>query len=142
MWPAYDDIIERAGKPDWYSDSGVPRYGEFKPDLCSVYGRHIAYLEIACQNCGERFRVASAISMMTLDPKMPTADAIESFHYGDPPRHGCIGDTMNVDTLRVIEFWSRGYLEEEPYTGWTRRPELEFTYPDGQWGNSNEGSET
>jgi hypothetical protein len=27
------------------------------------------------------------------------------FHYGDPPAHGCVGDTMNCYDLRIVEFW-------------------------------------
>jgi hypothetical protein len=134
MWPAYDDIIERAGKPDWYWKYGLPRYGPFTPDACGIYDRHVAYLEIACQDCGARFHVAFSSSPFHPAGVMPTARSIGDFHYGDPPRHGCIGDTMNVDTLRVIEFWSKGLSIEVPSLQWTRRPELEFVYPEGQWG--------
>jgi hypothetical protein len=134
MWPTYDDIIERAGSPDWYWKHGMPRYGPFTPRSCGIYDRRIAYLEIACQDCGQRFNVA--ISTSPLQPEgtrhLPTADSIRGFHYGDPPRHGCIGDTMNVDTLRVIEFWQREAVAHD----WTRRPEFEFRYPDGQWGKN------
>lgn len=128
MWPEYQDIIERAGRPDWYWNKGVPRYGAFSPEMCGIYDTSVAFLEIACQDCAKRFHVAVSFHALHGDPVLPTADKINWFHYGDPPRHGCIGDTMNVDTLKVIEFWQKQFPLR-----WVRRPDLEFDYPLGQW---------
>jgi len=41
-------------------------------------------------------------------------------HYGDPPRHGCVGDTMNCDDLEVLEVWHR-----PAFGDFERHPELE-----------------
>jgi hypothetical protein len=109
----YKDIIDRCGEPKWYDGNGVPRYIDFDPDQCGVYDRYVAYLEIACQSCDERFFVAVEVDSMEAVathfrlPIKPTESKIEkverkldghptlspweqigSFHFGDPPRHG------------------------------------------------------
>ena len=41
----FEDILERAGEPDWYDAEGVPRYGEFHPDnVSNIYATHVAFL--------------------------------------------------------------------------------------------------
>ena len=114
----YKDIISRIGKPLWYDRRGVPRYEEFKPNSCAVYNDYITYMEVACQECDERFFVASEISFLgnnvfkaNFSLPIPPLKNVEkkiseveealdnevdispwgylgSFHYGDPPRHG------------------------------------------------------
>lgn len=37
-------------------------------------------------------------------PKAFSDDA-GMFHYGDPPAHDCVGDTMNSEPVRILEFW-------------------------------------
>jgi hypothetical protein len=140
MWPHYEDIISRAGEPDWYWELGMPRYGQFSPEACGVYDHSVALLDIACQCCGQRFRVAVSVDMMQIvypGATLPTSTEIGSFHYGDPPRHGCTGDTMNVDTMSVLEFWEIVPLSERIKNlnnpAFHRRPDLEFVYPEGQW---------
>jgi len=49
-------------------------------------------------------------------------------HYGDPPQHGCVGDTMNSVPIRVIEFWHRNAQTYD----WERRSELEIEM-DCEW---------
>lgn len=113
----------------WWDDNGVPRYCEFRPQECGVYDTVVALVEVACQACQERFRVAvnfdgSTIRQRGEGYKLPTDGAIGSFHYGDPPSHshdneGCAGNTMLVEAVRVLEFWERVDFN------WVRRPQYE-----------------
>jgi hypothetical protein len=138
MHEPYLDIRNRAGEPGWYSPDGVPRYSEFSPALCGVYNSHVAFVRIECQCCGhvmlvasvwERF-IAAAYGRTLALPKREDVrdpwDAIGSFHYGDPPYHGCIGagETMNSIPLEVLQFWKR-----EPLGNWERDPAYEFVLP-------------
>ena len=121
MFRSYQDIIAKAGEPIWYDQNGVPRYVPFHPrDGVGVYVNHAAYMKIACQACKREFYVASEFGDDSLDfgnqpmlPQNPTLpidscwDAVGSFHYGDPPCHGCIGDSMNSVPLEIIQFWFR-----------------------------------
>lgn len=141
MLRSYKDITDRLGDPQWWDDNGCPRYCAFTPDECGIYDNIVAFIEIACQDCEERFRVAVTFDRMSLwraeearkkhgGEIYPTAEDINGFHFGDPPHHGCIGDTMNCDTYRVIEFWQKGDSFD-----WERKPEYEITYERGQFWN-------
>lgn len=138
---SYADITSRLGEPLWWDGHAVPRYEAFKPEMCGVYDRYIAYLEIACQACVRRFHVAVCVDGMfpvwhpsevqwgpggngwslTAD-NMPHREDAGIWHYGDPPRHGCIGDTMNCIDLRIVEFWERTRFD------WVRRSEYEIEF--------------
>jgi hypothetical protein len=151
----YDDIRKRLGEPLWWDGNGVPRYDPFTPEQCGIYDRHVAFMEIACQACGETFMVASewggTYEHLVEKPALPDFtkgsgwDAVGSFHYGDPPRHskedGCMsGDTMNSIPVEVIEFWSKDWIsgKDDPNKefdklnpfGWTRHPEYEGKFPE------------
>ena len=103
----YSDLL--AGRvPTWCDDNAVPRFVEFHPNLCDVYARVVALIEIECQNCGKKFVVAREFTcppsaVFEHDPVL-LADRL---HYGDPPNHGCIGDSMNSIPKRCIEMWLR-----------------------------------
>lgn len=137
MLRSYSDILDRLGDPLWFDDNGVPRYEPFKPDLCGVYDKYVCFMEIACQLCGERFMVAQtwdhgdAIRWADREnphgePSFPSVEkGSASFHYGDPPIHGCTGDTMNVECVRVMEFWRKDYSRS---WDWERLPEYELTF--------------
>ncbi len=59
MHCAFEDIIKKCGKPDWYDQDGVPRYGAFDPDnVSNIYADHAALLEIQCQQCRQMFIVS------------------------------------------------------------------------------------
>lgn len=131
MKEAYKDITDRLGKPLWFDEGGVPRYVEFSPDICgSIYAREAMLIEIACQCCSKRFLV-SGYGSSTVEKTF--ADLIREGLppiYGDPPifghREGCAGgDTMQSETLRIVEFWR--YNEE---LEWERVPALEVHFPD------------
>lgn len=147
----YKDITDKLGDPQWWDDNGCPRYCDFSPNVCGVYDHVVALLEIACQSCDERFRVVVSYDRLRLWQRTekrtgvgkqfyPTATDINGFHFGDPPPHGCVGDTMNCDTYRVVEFWRRKADPAE--WGWERAPEYEVTYELGQpWNTAHEQPE-
>lgn len=131
----YNDITSRIlAPPMWYDENAVPRYCDFAPDeVADIYATEVALVEIACQDCGQRFNVAFSWDRVEwvkgvprLHEAMTLAD-VKRLHYGDPPNAGCCpaGPTMNCDDLRVLEFWRK----DEAFT-WTRIPELEVALAD------------
>ena len=119
MHSNYGDIRTRiTEQPTWYDQSGCPRYGPFDPEMCpNIYAREVVLLEIACQYCKREFLVEMHDSGYTLLGN-PT-----KLHYGDPPAHGCTGDTMNCDDLQVVEVWCKSPFPH--LLEWERHPELE-----------------
>ena len=131
MLRSYDDIHSRIADPiRWWDDNGVPRYCDFSPEKCGVYDDVVALVEVGCQACMKRFRVA-----VTFDGEsrrqvgeqyaLPTIGNIGSFAYRDPPSHfhgtdGCVGNTMTSESIRVLEFWQRDQQD------WIRHPEFEI----------------
>lgn len=117
MFDSYDDIKKRiAEKPTWWDVHGVPRYGDIPEDMRPFVRR------IKCQGCGRVFKVALVGNVYknygdeTFDfvsvlwdveiegerepalykPVYREPEAIpEDWHYGDPPAHDCVGDSMN-----------------------------------------------
>lgn len=140
MLPDYEDIRKRIQiAPLWYDDNGTPRYDRFNPDMLGVYDQWAMCVEIACQRCGIRFLVGRGWTREAFCKHgvefrdLPSREDVESFHYGDPPRHGCVGDTMNCDDIRVVEFWRKdckcaGKFHENDCGRfeWRRDPELEI----------------
>ena len=114
----YSDILGRIKEPPtWYDANGTPRYGEFHPDKCpDIYSNQVALLEIACQDCGKTFLVEMHTGIFDGKRTRPPT----KWHYGDPPIHGCVGDTMNCEDLSVVQFWKR----EDAIT-WVRHTEFE-----------------
>jgi hypothetical protein len=119
MHNSYEDILSRIEeKPSWYDANGTPRYGPFKPEMCpNIYADLVVLLRIACQECGQQFDVEmhGNVFFGITRPK--------NLHYGDPPRHGCLGggDTMNCDDLAVLQVWHRSATLAD----WQRRSDLE-----------------
>lgn len=101
----YRDILERIKEePHWYDQNGTPRYGKFEPDLCpDIYARHCGLFLISCQDCGSQFFVEMHSGYMDYHLKHPPT----KWHYGDPPAHGCTGDSMNCEDHRIIEFYAK-----------------------------------
>jgi len=118
MHDGYEDITSRIDEPPtWYDQNGVPRYGEFHPDSCpNIYSRLVVSMRIACQHCGRRFDVEmhSGVLLDRRDGILP-----KEWHYGDPPAHGCVGDSMNCEDLEVLQVWHKQDWE------WQRCEELE-----------------
>ncbi len=113
----YQDIVSRIKEdPAWYDQNGTPRYGAFHPDLCpSIYANSVGLFLIACQDCKDTFRVEMHCLYWGTRTELPPS----KWHYGDPPIHDCVGDTMNCDDLQVLEFWAKDQFD------WVRRSELE-----------------
>lgn len=149
MHPSYSDIQSRIlEKPTWYDIHGCPRYGKFEPRALGVYDEFAALFKIRCQNCHEEFLVAygtpryniqalAIAGQMGVNVKeIPSEkftntleEITEIFHYGDPPIHGCVGDTMSSESLACVEAWRKGSWAENRME-WKRVPELEITYPE------------
>ena len=119
MHDNYSDIKERITEdPTWWDENGTPRYGEFTHERCpDIYANTVVLMQIACQDCGKRFQVQMA-SGWDNPHRLPP----KKWHYGDPPRHGCAGDTMNCEDVAVLEVWQRGNM-----SNWERRSDLEGT---------------
>jgi len=135
----YEDIYMAASEgkllePVWFDENGCPRFAVFTPELCpDIYAQEVILLEIACQDCHKKFLVqmsnwawkrvecsfARRMSQYVKDKKLGVWSPL---HYGDPPNHGCIGDTMNCYDLRVVEFWDKSWERDNT---WLRHPEFE-----------------
>jgi len=123
MNASYEDIRKRIKEePLWFDTNGVPRYDEFHPNRCpNIYANEVVLLEIACQRCGVRVKVEmnwdNFKRQLMGEPVPSFTERVRKFreertkfspvHYGDPPFHGCVGDTMNCIDLRVLQFWKR-----------------------------------
>jgi hypothetical protein len=119
----YKDIRDKLGEPLWWDEYAVPRYCEFAPDETGdIYAREAVLLEIACQDCGTRFKVCMTTPPYTQRPSLADLVRDDEVHYGDPPNAGCCaaGPTMNSVPLRVLEFWDRTVGLD-----WQRIPDLQ-----------------
>ncbi len=141
MKPKYSDITSRiAGEPIWFGNNGEPRYDPFHPSLSSnFYAVEVVLLKIQCQNCKKSFLVemlhskpsqSASLEYKVINNKKYFLNPV---HYGDPPRHNdprgiylghdeCVGNTMNAESLQIVEFWKRENLE------WVRKPEYEIAF--------------
>lgn len=136
MHPEYEDVTSRIKEsPTFYMMDGYPRYGDFHPKMLGIYDQYALLVEIACQDCFKKFNVAMGWSDYTYifrraQPRS-LKEIAENFHYGDPPRHGCVGDTMNCIDLQVLEAWEQAPLTTNKGEGlswtdrWHRVPECE-----------------
>jgi len=125
----FEDIRARIKEePTWYDANGTPRYGKFNPDMSpNIYASEIILMEISCQDCKMKFLVEmnwsvtdkvwdrhseSFFNRMRIWLKTEEDKKYHTpFHYGDPPSHGCVGDTMNCYDLRIVEFWKKEKFE-------------------------------
>ena len=116
-------------EPLWYDNHGVPRYEPYHPMKGGVYARISVLYTIECQDCAKKFDVCSEWNYFWYGPEFKEPDLdlfITQLHYGDPPNHGCIGDTMNCVDLYVKEAWENFEIKEGPNMWrWRRHPELD-----------------
>jgi hypothetical protein len=122
----YEDIRTRIKEePKWFDCHGVPRYEVFTPEQSpNIYAEEVVLIEISCQDCRSKFLVEmnwwsmikrifnrhseSFSTVMRQYLALPDKDKHYSpVHYGDPPAHGCVGDTMNCYDLKIVEFWKK-----------------------------------
>jgi len=135
MHEYYKDIINKiAEEPQWFDEFAVPRYCEFGPRrLADIYANECALVLIACQSCGEQFKVAFSqntmdkvrYKLMFPDKELPSLAAqikAKTIHYGDPPNIGCCpaGLTMSSIDIKVLQYWKRDKFE------WERDKSLEI----------------
>lgn len=101
----YLDILSRIDEePTWFDQNGTPRYGEFHPDGCpNIYSHLVVLMRITCQACYRPFDVELHDSSWGRKELLPP----KKWHYGDPPRHDCVGDSMNCEDIEVLQVWSR-----------------------------------
>lgn len=129
MLPKYQDILDAASKrPLWYTESGVPRFTPFRPQMLAVYDQLAVLTEIECADpyCRRSLYVGVGSPRQLPHRPQPWGPlAIEEFvrdgvFFGDPPRHGCLGygETVSANEIKLIEVWE--------YQGeWARRRDLE-----------------
>ncbi len=136
MKALYEDILALTDEqPNWYDMDGVPRFARFTPKLCpNIYAKEIILLLIECQSCQQQFVVE--MHWHPISGKQSISEAIDKgnlgyIHYGDPPRHGVsidshskcyAGDTMNSDSVKILEFWHQDMGE------WERKPQYEIEW--------------
>jgi hypothetical protein len=115
----YYDILDITDKePLWYDENGCPRFMPFSPELCpNIYADECILLLIRCQDCHKDFK--AQMSYYGLRGGQSFQERVWRFmkdghkpmfsplHYGDPPIHGCVGDTENCEDIKILEFWIR-----------------------------------
>jgi hypothetical protein len=127
----YGDILSRISvTPSWWDDNGVPRYGEFHPELApNIYAEEVALYLIKCQACEAEFKVTRTwdkiYSYWSKNATKPSK-LIPELYYGDPPNNRCcsVGPTMNSVSVKVLEFWQKRSSK------WFRVPGLEVNLID------------
>lgn len=123
MHDSYRDIYERiAEPPTWYDRNGCPRWGTPAPRLHKFMGRircqHCHREFLVCMADAvytidldamvgraasekEGFKGPLTDGNITQVPWSGEGDLLNRYaldadwHYGDPPNHGCAGDSMN-----------------------------------------------
>lgn len=123
MLQDYDDIKSRIyEEPKWFDEVGVPRYCKFHPNRVNdIYAKEVLLVEIACQNCHQRFKVSISRGSLAIHKVGSFKDNLEMVHYGDPPRHGDhLGETMNCIDLAILQYW-----DKDNKGNWVRRREYE-----------------
>jgi hypothetical protein len=84
--------------------------------MLGVYDYIAALFEIECQSCRGSFLVGEGWTQYDIFSypiaKRTLAHMVETFDYGDPPRHGdemgrCAGETMSSSVVVVVETWQR-----------------------------------
>lgn len=126
----YADITHRLGPPPWYREHGVPAYGLPLPwKSGNIYAGVVVLFRIACQHCDQRFLVMSTAMLSEAVLPKPGLDGLEAWHYGDPPNHGCVGDSMNCWDYEIVRVWTKGFPDRRFFMKWQRHPECEGMTP-------------
>lgn len=107
----YADITSRIAEPPaWYDEHAVPRYCEFTPDaVANIYADEVALLEIKCQCCDMRFKVAVSSDRLSKNSVTYWLKGTPTWGWGDPPNVGCCpaGPSMQSELVAVLEVWRR-----------------------------------
>ena len=116
----YSDIRSRIDEdPSWFTEEGVPRYGDFRPDALGVYDKYAALFAVPCQACGVRLMVGVGRPRYYITPDFEVEpwslpELVDGWSMGDPPRHDCVGDTMTHEEPEVVGKWEMVDFEWEP----------------------------
>ena len=127
MRPFYEDIIKRAGPPEWFDEYGVPRYGPFKPGRgANVFAREATLVQIRCRASGASFKVAFSRPSPSPVPAISISELIATGQlcYGDPPNMECCSKSAFSRSIaeKVLEYWQK----RDARKGWRRDPTLEI----------------
>jgi hypothetical protein len=125
MNTSYQDITDKLGEPVWYDEHCVPRYCEFHPFECDPYAQWVSLVRRKCQSCGKIFLIATSwynLSRRTFTLSPRNLELYEQnknnpewmltfclLGGGDPPYHGCIGDTMCSEFEDLISLWHKDH---------------------------------
>lgn len=148
MLPGYDDIRALTDRdPDWFDGNGVPRYAPFEPPMLGVYDRTAILVRIECQACQQSFLVGEGRHPMNdfVNGKRLHMDMetwVRRYHYGDPPIHGCVGDTMNSVPVEIVEAWEQRSDKGTPWPKWQRVPAVEGPAVDSCWHTNDAPADT
>jgi len=111
MKASYQDITSRINVPPiWWDSNGVPRYSPFHPHLLpNIYADQALHFTVKCQDCGREFAVAAQSDVQSQKDRDDLVQGIydRKVYYGDPPSHGCVGDSMMSVPVKVINLWMR-----------------------------------
>ena len=131
VYVPYDDILKRIGEPPKWWCAGVPRYDDFKPNALNVYATAALLVEGKCQGCQKLFLVGVAGGVPGLiDPEGTKVGSWQDdppHHHSDPTHEDprCVGNTMQLIPLRIVEAWWRAPVRGRPHGNWTRLSHLE-----------------
>lgn len=155
MLTDYHDIISRISEPPlWYDERGVPRYEYFNPYLTGVYTKQAILAEVGCQHCRRTFLIGEGWDGYDWNEDVPEKTTLDErvsrWGFGDPPRHGCIGDTMSAYEIRILEAWEQLPMKERlerwarknegedvGSLDWMRRPDLEISIIPPWWADGS-----
>lgn len=126
MWPDYNDIKSRiAEPPTWYTSEGVPRWGVPTDGDTNIYADEGIVILVGCQGCDSKFHIVweqkntdEMFNYIRAGKDWPDGKPMECTlvnnalngdvpHMGDPPRHDCVGDTMNSIPFLVSHWWRK-----------------------------------
>lgn len=107
MKARYDDLIARLGRPDWWDENGVPRYGPFEPAHCgNPYAFQAALIRACCCFCRRETDLAISSDRLDLDIRMDLA-ARGMAIYGLLPHFEHCGRPNNGELRAVRSVWQR-----------------------------------
>jgi hypothetical protein len=132
----YEDVLSRIKeKPTWWSD-GYPRYGEFNPNLVSIYANKVALIHTKC-SCGTDYFQAVVVKDREMFKNRVMVGEVGMV---DPPNacdflnglndstnsEGCSSAAQSCSEIRVAEYWEKDRQSRQ----WIRQPELEVELTD------------
>lgn len=107
MKARYDDIVAKAGEPQWWDENGVPRYAPFEPALCAdPNAQQAAHIKVACTVCRRDCSVVVSSSKLDLDIQSDLL-ARGTALYGLLPHYDHCGRPNQGEILGVHSIWRK-----------------------------------